>query len=154
MIITTIKITENYPYHLLLLADETIEAINKYLFQSDVYLAIHEERPVGVFCLYPIDAHTTEIKNIAIDKDHQRLGIGSYLLAEAARLAKAQAYKVLIVGTPDGAIPQIAFYKKNGFIPYSIRKNFFLENYELPIYENGIQLKDMLMLKKNLTTAE
>ncbi len=41
------KITDNYPYNLLLLADETTEAINKYLFESDVYIAEfpHEEEP-------------------------------------------------------------------------------------------------------------
>jgi len=28
---------ENYPYELLLLADETVESINKYIFDSIVY---------------------------------------------------------------------------------------------------------------------
>ena len=44
-------------------------------------------------------------------------------------------------------IRQIHFYEMNGFIKYTIRKDFFIENYDLPIFENGVQLKDMQLLK-------
>jgi len=31
---------------------------------------------------------------------------------------------------------------------YGVRKNFFIDNYPHPIYDRGIQLKHMIMLKK------
>ena len=45
---------EKLPYDLLLLADETIDAINKYVFDSDVYVAKLNNEIIGVFCLYKI----------------------------------------------------------------------------------------------------
>ena len=56
----------------------------------------------------------------------------------------------IIVGTGDCGISQINFYEKNGFRKYDIRKNFFIDNFEKPIFENGIQLKDMILLKYEL----
>ncbi len=51
------KIDDNYPYDLLLLADEAKEGIHKYLFESEVYVAklSDSEAPIGVFCLYPCE---------------------------------------------------------------------------------------------------
>lgn len=59
-------------------------------------------------------------------------------------------YSKLIVGTADSGIDQIRFYERNGFMKFGLRKNFFIENYELPIIENGIQLKDMILLSYDL----
>lgn len=143
------KIASDYPYNLLLLADETIEGINKYLFDSDVYIAeLPDGEPVAVFCLYPIDESTIELKNIGVAEPYQGKGIGSILLNEATRIAKEKEYREIIVGTADCGVGQIRFYERNGFVKYGVRKNFFLEVYEHLIYENGIQLKDMIMLRK------
>jgi hypothetical protein len=56
----------------------------------------------------------------------------------------------MIVGTGDAAIRNLCFYRKEGFKTFGVRKGFFVENYPQPVYENGIQLKDMVMLKKDL----
>lgn len=146
------KITTNYPYDLLLLADETIEGINKYLFKSDVYIAqlSEQEQTVGVFCLCRIDADTIEIMNIAVSEKLQGNGIGSILIDKAITIAAEEGYKQIIVGTADCGIKQIRFYEKNGFVKYDIRKNYYTEIYDNPIYENGVQLKDMVMLKRKI----
>jgi ribosomal protein S18 acetylase RimI-like enzyme len=148
------KVASDYPYNLLLLADETIEGINKYLFDSDVYTAElpDEEAPVGVFCLYPIDENTIELKNIAVVESYQGKGIGSVLLDIATGIAKEKGYREIIVGTADCGVGQIRFYERNGFVKYDVKKNFFLDIYEEPIYENGVQLKDMVMLKKKFVS--
>ena len=41
---------------------------------------------------------------------------------------------------------QLAWYQREGFRVFAIERDFFLENYPEPIYEQGIQLKDMLRL--------
>jgi len=149
------KITESYPYDLLLLADETIEGINKYLFKSDVYVAqpVDSDASVGVFCLCPVNTDTLEIMNIAVSENRQGKGIGSYLIGKAVTIAKEEGYKEIIVGTADCGIKQIRFYEKNGFIKYDIRKNYFTDIYDTPIYENGVRLKDMVMLKKEFVPS-
>jgi ribosomal protein S18 acetylase RimI-like enzyme len=146
------RITEVYPYDLLLLADETIEAIHKYLFDSEVYIAKLPdiEELVGVFCLYKVNKATVELKNIAVVEDRQDNGIGSFLIDKAITIAKEEGYKEIIVGTADCGTRQIRFYERNGFVKYDVRKNFFMDNYSAPIYENGVQLKDMIMLRKSL----
>lgn len=146
------KINDNYPYDLLLLADETKGGIHKYLFESEVYIAklSGSKAPIGVFCLYPVNANTIEIMNIAVSEQYQNTGIGSRLLEESLKIAKEQGYKEIIVGTADCGLKQIRFYENNGFVKYDIRENYFTNIYDTPIYENGVQLKDMVMLKKTI----
>ncbi|MDR2009752.1 MAG: GNAT family N-acetyltransferase [Bacteroidales bacterium] len=148
------KIENNYPYNLLLLADETIEAINKYLFDSDVYIAKTEKETVGVFCLLAHDEETIEIMNIAVSLEMQNKGIGSHLMSEIEKIARKGKYKTIIVGTADCGFKQIHFYEKNGYSRYDLKKDFFLEKFGEPIFENGIMLKDMVMLRKKIENIE
>lgn len=138
------------PLDLLLLADETKDAIEKYIYSSDVYV-VHEneeKRVVAVFVLQPAGKETLELKNIAVAEQLQGKGLGSLLMHQAEIIARKKKYKEIIVGTPDGAKAQIGFYEKNGYVKYQIRKNFFKENYSHPIIEDGVMLKDMQMLRK------
>jgi len=146
------KVTSDYPYELLLLADETVESINLYLFDSEVYIATlaGDEKPVGVFCLYPVDTSAIELKNIAVREAYQNKGVGSLMLEKIDGIAREQGYREIIVGTGDCGFDQIRFYERNGFRKYGVRENFFLDLFDEPIYENGIQLKDMVMLKKEV----
>lgn len=141
---------EAYPFNLLLLADETMDAINKYIDDSDVFILEEGEAQLAVFCLYPIDASTLELKNIAVCESLQGQGIGGLLIQEVVAIGKKRGYSRLIVGTADCGIDQIRFYERNGFKKYGVKENFFLDNYAVPIIENGVQLKDMVMLEQIL----
>ena len=143
---------QDLPFVLLMLADETIEAIEKYIHDSDVYVEVENEhsQAIAVFALYERSDKEIEIKNIAVTEHRQNAGIGSFLVSEIKRIAIAAKYENIIVGTPDGATRQINFYEKNGFTKYDVRRDFFIQNYPAPIIENGIILKDMVMLKMEL----
>jgi ribosomal protein S18 acetylase RimI-like enzyme len=144
--------TQDLPFGLLLLADETIKAIEKYIYDSDVYVAVEKKhsQPIAVFALYKRSDTDIEIKNIAVSEQLQNAGIGGFLISEIKRIAIAAKYENIIVGTPDSAARQINFYEKNGFRKYDLRKDFFVQNYPAPIIENGIMLKNMAMLKMEL----
>ncbi|MCG2613395.1 GNAT family N-acetyltransferase [Terrimonas sp. NA20] len=137
--------SKNIPYDLLLLADETIEAINKYVFGSEFYLVKNDHQLIGAFCLSPISRQTIELKNIAVLPEFQRKGIGSIIIGYIKEICLTR-YPQIIVGTPDSAAAQIQFYEKNGFKRSGVRKDFFIQQYDEPIYEDGIQLRDMLLL--------
>src|SRR5690606_13159753 len=137
---------ESYPYDLLLLADETVEAINKYLFDSEVFLVKREKEVIGVFCLYERDGTTVELKNMAVSETMQGKGIGSAVLDHIKDLYR-EKYDRIMIGTADVGAKQIDFYERNGFVKVGIKKNFFLDNYDLPIFENGVQLRDMVLLE-------
>lgn len=143
-------LTDHIPYSLLLLADETIEAIDKYIFSSQVYLVKDEQHhTVGVFCLQELDSETIELKNIAVAEAFQSKGLGSKIIDYIKHICAPQ-YATLLVGTADCGFRQIAFYERNGFNKYAVRKDFFVENYPEPIMENGKQLRDMVVLKYDL----
>ncbi|MFS4472042.1 GNAT family N-acetyltransferase [Chryseobacterium sp. T20] len=141
---------EEIPYHLLLLADETQEAINQYIFNSDIYLLHDGTENIAVMALYRKSNTELEIKNIAVIENYRSKGIGSTLMDKAKEIAKENHYKTLTVGTSDTGVQQIRFYEKNGFIKSGILKDFFIENYPAPIYENGLQMRDMVLLSHHL----
>ncbi|SEH39185.1 GNAT family N-acetyltransferase [Chryseobacterium culicis] len=139
------------PYHLLLLADETREAINQYIFNSDIYLLHNATENIAVMALYKKSTTELEIKNVAVIESYRSKGIGSILMNKAKEIAKENHYKTLTVGTSDTGFQQIRFYEKNGFIKSGILKDFFTDNYPEPMYENGVQMKDMVLLTHHLT---
>lgn len=138
------------PYDLLLLADETVEAINKYIHNSDIYILDQKDKIIAVCALQTINDDIVEIKNIAVDKVFQGQGIGQGLLKEIINLVTEKGFKQIIIGTGDAGIKQLYLYQKVGFEMFEIKHRFFIDNYPEPIFENGIQLKHMVMLKKDL----
>lgn len=139
------------PYHLLLLADETREAVDQYIFNCEIYLLQDGIENIAVMALYKNSDTELEIKNVAVIESYRSKGIGSILMDKAKEIAKENQYKTLTVGTSDTGFQQIRFYEKNGFIKNGILKNFFIENYPVPIYENGLQMRDMVILSHHLT---
>lgn len=65
---------EPIPYDLLLLADETVEGIDRYIHQSDIYVVENEERFIAVCVLQPVDASTIEIKKTSRLTENIRAG--------------------------------------------------------------------------------
>ncbi|QKJ30494.1 GNAT family N-acetyltransferase [Mucilaginibacter mali] len=145
-----LKKHEQLPYNLLLLADEEMQAIERYIHQSAVYVVEQDDLAIGVYALYPVDERVAEIKAIAVAEEFQNRGIGRFLLRDAEEKAREQGYTELIIGTPDIAVKQLAIYEKAGFERYEIKKNFFIDYYTAPIFEDGVQLSDMAMLRKLL----
>ena len=143
------KITNNKKQYLdlLLLADEQEDMIDKYLENGDMY-ALYDDDLKTICVVVAIDEETCELKNIATYKKYQGKGYAKALIRFISDFYKNN-YKTMLVGT--GEIPTIlSFYESCGFEKsYSI-KNFFTDNYDRPIFEEGIQLIDMVYLKKSL----
>jgi aminoglycoside 6'-N-acetyltransferase I len=141
---------DQVPLDLLLLADPSIEVINQYVKQADIYIAILQGKTVGVFVLHPNSKSEIEIKNIAVDVAFQNKGIGKAMMQKAEQIARSEAYNTLCIGTANSSIQPLYFYQKQGFEFSSIKENFFIQNYNEAIFENGIQAKHLIMLKKHL----
>lgn len=88
--------------------------------------------------------------NLAVDPRFQGHGLGSRLIKIVSDAARATDQKELLVGTGDASISNLSFYLHNGFRFAQIRFHFF-DQYSEPIEENGIQLRDMIVLNKRLT---
>jgi ribosomal protein S18 acetylase RimI-like enzyme len=150
MTIRPLSSTEKLPFDLLLLADPSVKMLEKYIFISSFYVAIIEAQIVGVLALLPIDETLIEIKNIAVAETHQGKGIGKKLLEYALSEAREKGFQDIQIGTANSSIGQLALYQKMGFEMDSILKSFFIYNYPEPMYENGIWVRDMVVLKRTL----
>ncbi len=133
------------PFNLLLEADPSLDQIETYLPISECYVAEEKGEIVGVCVLCRRSEKMTELMNIAVAPARQRQGIGTRILKEAISVARSSKLESLEVGTGTFGY-QLAFYQRAGFRVDRIDKDFFLKNYTEPIFENGIQLKDMLRL--------
>lgn len=132
---------------LLLLADEEEKMIDKYLEKGEMYIL--NDNGIKAECVITNEGNKIlEIKNIAVSPNFQKQGYGKKLIEFIVK-KYSENYSIIQVGTGDSLLT-IPFYEKCGFKKSHIVKNFFIENYEKPIYENGIQLIDMIYLKKFL----
>ena len=148
--ISAIRDDETIPYDLLLSADPSEAALRAYLPHSTIYLAYINDELIAEYVLYPIGADAIEIKNIAVEEAYQGKGIGKKLLEDATQRATEAGYKTISIGTSNASIWQLYLYQQQGFELSALKMDFFIYNYTEPIYENGIQCKHMLMLKKVL----
>ena len=84
----------------------------------------------------------------AVAPGSQRQGYGRRLIGYLC-IHYSGKYTQMTVGTGD--VPgTLGFYRNCGF-KYSHRiKNFFTDNYDHPIVEEGILLEDMVYLKRRL----
>lgn len=132
---------------LLLLADEQEDMVEKYLDKGAMYVL--EDDGIKGECVVTDEGNgVLEIKNIATSPEFQGKGYGKFLIDFIAD-KYAGIYTTLQVGTGDSPLT-IPFYEKCGFKRHHLIKNFFLDNYDHPIFEEGVQLIDMLYLRKNI----
>jgi len=132
---------------LLLLADEQESMIDRYLERGDLF-ALYDSDLKSVCVVTRESDDVCELKNIATYEIWHGNGYGSKLLHHIFSHYKGK-YTTMIVGTGD--IPWILrFYEKNGFRISHRVKDFFIDNYDHPMFDNGIQLVDMIYLSKAL----
>ena len=143
------KIIENKKQFLdlLLLADEQESMIDRYLSSGDMF-ALYDDDLKTICVVLEIDSNTCELKNIATYEKFQGKGYGKTLIKYIFDFYK-ENFKTMLVGT--GETPTIlSFYGNCGFEISHRVKNFFIDNYDHPIFDGEIQLVDMIYLKKDL----
>ena len=132
---------------LLLLGDEQENMVKKYLYRGELF-ALYDIDLKTISVVTQEDDKIYEIKNIATYEKYQRNGYGSMMIKHIIEYVKHKGKK-LLVGTGEDE-KTISFYKKFGF-EYSHKiEDFFIDNYDHEMFENGKQLKDMIYLKIDL----
>lgn len=151
---------------LLLLADEQWDMVELYLHRGEMFAAYAEDEPRtkadselvsdrALGCMIVTDEgvderglRIAEVKSLAVAPSHQRRGVGRALL-EFAAVRHAPTHDVLRVGTGDSPLT-VPFYEACGFTRSRVLPSFFIDNYDHPIVEAGVQLKDMVILERRL----
>ena len=148
-----IEVTENKKEYidLLLLADEQEDMINRYIDKGRMFVL--DDNGVKCECVITDEGGgVLEIKNIATYPEYQGKGYAKTMIDYISETF-GKEYSVLQVGTGDSPLT-IPFYEKCGFVRSHIVPNFFAENYDHPIYEEGVLLVDMIYLQKRLATVK
>lgn len=138
---------EPIPYDLLLLADEERQAIDKYLPKAKLFVYSKNEETAAVIVLSMINESVIEIKNVAVKEMLQGQGIGTALIKFSCDYAFSNEFKEVWIGTGNASFDQQRLYQKLGFELFDVKWDFFINNYKNKIFENSIQLKDMLMFR-------
>jgi GNAT superfamily N-acetyltransferase len=90
-----------------------------------------------------------EIMELAIAPERHGQGLGKQFVAWLVDEARRRGKHRLIVGTANSSISNIAFYQRCGLRMDHIRHDYFWY-YREPHYENGIQIRDMLVFRYDL----
>lgn len=132
---------------LLLLADEQENMIDRYLERGTMFVL--DDGGVKGECVVTDEGQgVLEIKNLAVEPACHRMGYGRALIDFVAARYRGQ-YAVLQVGTGDSPLT-IPFYEACGFVRSHRVENFFVNHYDHPIFEGGVQLIDMVYLRREL----
>lgn len=147
------EITDNKRRYLplLLIGDEQEEMVMRYLPHGRLFVGF-DPAPCVVAVVTDEGDGCCELKNLAVDPSRQRQGYGRRMVASVVRRYAARGYRTLRVGT--GETPStLRFYASCGFRPAGSIPDFFTRNYDHPIVEEGIQLRDMIVLEQPLDTV-
>jgi len=129
---------------LLLLGDEQEDMIKKYLDRGALF-ALYDGDLKTTAVVTKEDENTYEIKNIATYAQYQGNGYGKTMIKYIIEKYKDKC-KILLVGTGEND-NILSFYKNCGFSYSHTVKDFFVNNYDHEIFEDGKQLIDMIYLK-------
>lgn len=132
---------------LLLLADEQEDMIDKYLDRGTLF-ALYDSDLKSICVVTDEGNGNYEMQNLATYEQYQRKGYACKLIDYVCNYYENVGL-FMYVGTGDTPWT-VSFYEKRGFAFSHCIENYILDNYDEPIFEDGIQLKDKVYFKKGL----
>ncbi|KYG57694.1 GNAT family N-acetyltransferase [Planococcus maritimus] len=150
MNIRQLEAREELPLDLLLEADPSEQLVRSYCADGYCFVAEKQEAVIGVFVLIALDSATAEIKNIALAEPERGKGHGKRLVLVALEEARKLGFTAVEIGTGNSSLAQLALYQKCGFRMKTIDRDFFTRHYTEPIFENGLECRDMVRLDYRL----
>ncbi len=132
---------------ILLDADEDEARVRRQVSNKHLtaYMALLDETMIGAALLH-WQEDESEIEYIAVAEHLRGHGYGKSMTAALVAEARRRGIRSLLVGTDNTAFATIAFYQKCGFRMDFVRRDYF-SYIQPPIVNNGIALRDMLVLR-------
>lgn len=129
---------------LLLLADPEWAVVEGYLYRGEMYALYEGGEAASEAVVIPREDGACELKNLATAPKFQRSGYARALVDFLCREA-AGRHQRMYVGTSK---PEI--YERMGFAPAYTVKNFFVDNYSEPVWDEGELCVDMFYLVREI----
>lgn len=134
---------------LLLMADEQESMIDRYLMRGEMFaMYTNDSAPVCIAVVTDECNGVCELKNIAVEPIHQRHGYGRQMIEWLCKHYGGR-YHTMIVGTGDSR-QTVSFYRNCGFSYSHSVPDFFTQNYDHPIIEDGKVLRDMIYFERRI----
>lgn len=130
---------------LLLLGDEQETLIAGYLDRGDLFAWEQDGRVIAVCVVTREGPGLYELQNIAVAPQYRRQGVGRALTEFVWRYYPD--LEALCLGTGDSP-STVGFYQALGFLETGREKEYFIRNYDHPIYEDGKRLRDRILFQK------
>lgn len=147
IIITPYPDNMELPYNLLLDADPSKKLVDSYLKKGYLFGAFDNGLLAGEYLLIIHDNSTAEIINLAVLEKYRNKSIGKKLISHAENQARVFGCNNIIIGTAE---PLVKYYTNQGYVYKKTVTNFFKDNYDTPVIDNGVILSDMIVLEKKL----
>ncbi|WP_158727587.1 GNAT family N-acetyltransferase [Levilactobacillus enshiensis] len=132
---------------LLLLADPSRQLLATYLPHSTIYAASDHSGLAGIVVLCPQSKQVVEIMTIAVIPAKQRQGYGRQLLEFSRQWAAGHGYQTVRIATGTTSLTQLYLYQQVGFRVVAVEPDYFTTTYSQVIIENGLTLRDRLVLE-------
>lgn len=136
---------------MLLDADEGEERIRTVLLDPacTAYAGWLDDQLVGAAVVRWEEDSLSEIIYIEVAADLRGCGYGKQIMHTLQDELPRRGGSSLLVGTANASLENIIFYQKCGFRMDAIRRDYFAY-IQPPIFEHGIQLRDMLVFRYDL----
>jgi ribosomal protein S18 acetylase RimI-like enzyme len=125
--------------------------VRSYLQKGICYIAQLNNEVVAVCLIMETKVNTIEVMNLAVKEEYQNKGIGKRLLLYVIDEIKKGDTKTIEIGTGNPGVVQMLLYQKCGFRIVEIDFDFFRRTHPEPIYENGIECRDMIRMRMDLS---
>lgn len=91
-----------------------------------------------------------EIVELGVVESLHGRGVGRAIVHALCAEALRRRKRTIEVGTGNASIGNLAFYQKCGFRFDHVRHDYF-RYHRTPIYENGIEVRDLVVFRRDLT---
>lgn len=113
-----------------------------------VYAALDGEALVGA-AVVRWERPSSELLYIAVAEQARGTGVGRQMMTALLQELPRHS-RVMLVGTANSSLDNIAFYQKCGFRMHEIRRDHF-DYIQPPIVEDGIPMRDMIVFHYELS---
>lgn len=141
-------------FKLLLLAEPSARALRWSLKNlSDTAYVLEHAGRLAAAATMRFKREPCELVELAVAADLHGRGLGRLLVAHVLAEARARGRREVVVGTRSTSAGNIIFYQKCGFRVHDVRPDYFWY-YDEPVYENGLLVRDMIVLRHDLGEGE
>ena len=137
--------------NLLLQADPSWQQVSRYLETATAIACLEDPEILGIVLIHHQPGLIPEIVNLSVPKAYQGQGIGKRLLKQAILFSRDNHFRELQIKTANSSIGQLALYQKMGFQMNELDLDYFVREYDEPIWENGIQCRHRVILHMDLS---